>query len=122
MTEAWLVLAIASLGGLGALIRWRLQVLLPATPSRIITGVLVANTLGAFFAGFLLGLPTAWWSTAVLVGLCGSLTTLSTLALDIVEPVRNGRVLRAVVLASTHLVAGGVALFLGLTLASVSTL
>ncbi|CAM2009182.1 fluoride efflux transporter CrcB [Acanthopleuribacter pedis] len=81
----WLVVAIG--GALGALARYGLALWLNPMGSRLVLGTLVANLLGCFLAGCLMG----WLHTKPMdphlrlclqTGLLGALTTFSTFAVE----------------------------------------
>jgi CrcB protein len=80
----WAVLG----GGLGALMRYLIATAMPISESRAFPrGVLLVNTLGSLIAGITLGLVTTDTITmdAALIiwaGLCGGLTTFSTVAVE----------------------------------------
>jgi len=90
-----LVLAVAVGGALGAVLRHLASVSL-AGRGRIPWGVLVVNVVGSFIAGLALGLPLdATLKLLVLTGFCGGLTTFSTLSVDTVQLVLDGKGRRA---------------------------
>lgn len=80
----WAVLA----GGLGALVRYLIVSAMPTSESRPFPrGVLLVNALGSLIAGITLGLVTTdtiTMDTALITwaGLCGGLTTFSTVAVE----------------------------------------
>lgn len=82
----WAVLA----GGVGSLVRYLIIRALPASESRLFPrGVLLVNALGSLLAGVTLGLvatDTIAMDVALIIwaGLCGGLTTFSTVAVDTV--------------------------------------
>ena len=86
MTVLWVALA----GGLGALVRYGVTRALPRREaSAFPTAVLLVNVVGSFVAGVTLGLfllNVVAFDVAVVVwaGLCGSMTTFSTFAVDTV--------------------------------------
>lgn len=80
----WAVLA----GGVGALVRYLVMTAMPVSESRPFPrGVLLVNSLGSLIAGVTLGLvntETIPMEAALIIwaGLCGGLTTFSTVAVE----------------------------------------
>lgn len=73
-------------------------------------GTLAANLLGAFVLGWVLGsTPSESVLTVVAIGFCGSLTTMSTFAIDATEGPRR----RSVTVVVTTIVGGLAAVALG---------
>jgi len=125
--------AIAVGGVVGAWIRWSLALLVqhasknrprPFDPSR---ATLCANILGCFLLGVflahpsLLEPPSHGWRAAALpafatTGLCGSLSTFSTLCSDAVRRARAAPGRGAVLYLLAHLAGGPLALWLGSTI------
>lgn len=112
--EAWLLVALG--GALGGALRHLVGVW-SARAMRVPAhwGTWVVNCSGAALLGVLLGLsldgqgPTAFWWLLLGVGALGSFTTVSTLALQVLELVQAGhRRAAAVYLLAT--LAGGIAL------------
>lgn len=113
-----LVLAVAVGGALGAVLRHLASVGL-AGRGRIPWGVLVVNVVGSFIAGLALGLPldpTA--KLLVLTGFCGGLTTFSTLSVDTVHLILDGKRRAAAASVLLTLALGFAAVLLGLALAA----
>ncbi|MCA1943429.1 MAG: fluoride efflux transporter CrcB [Yonghaparkia sp.] len=111
-----LVLAVAVGGALGAVLRHLASVSV-AGRGRIPWGVLVVNVAGSFIAGLALGLPldpTA--KLIVLTGFCGGLTTFSTLSVDTVQLILDGKRRAAAVSVLLNLALGIPAVLLGLLL------
>ncbi len=108
---------IAALGAAGALVRWAVTSWV-TNWNRALMVVLV-NTLGAFGAGLTWSADWGAWATLLAGGLWGSLTTLSTLAVDVVETSRRHTRRRALVLLALHVIAGLVAVWLGVSLGGV---
>ena len=107
-------LLIAALGAAGALLRWALTAWV-TTDSRALM-VVAVNTLGAIGAG--VGVSADWglWATLLAAGLWGSLTTLSTLAVDVADAgVRKG-VRTGVWLVALHLIGGVLGVWAGVSL------
>jgi len=112
-----LVLAVAVGGALGAVLRHLASVSL-AGRGRIPWGVLVVNVVGSFIAGLALGLPldpTA--KLIVLTGFCGGLTTFSTLSVDTLQLILDGKRRAAAVSVLLNLALGFAAVLAGLALA-----
>lgn len=122
-------LAIAAGGILGAWIRWSLARLATRAhetragrwdPS---WATLAANLLGCFLLGGFLSLPSLsdptaqGWRAALpafaTTGVCGSLSTFSTLCADAVRRARTAPSRWSLVYVSAHLVGGPLALWLG---------
>lgn len=84
----------------GALLRWRLALLLPGghgLPAPWLNGTLLANLTGCLLIGVLLSLPpqrarVVLWGG---IGFCGSLTTFSTWMLQLTQELQGGRALEA---------------------------
>lgn len=118
-----LVLAVAVGGALGAVLRHLASAVLASVSlagrGRIPWGVLVVNVVGSFIAGLALGLPldpTA--KLIVLTGFCGGLTTFSTLSVDTVQLILDGKRRAAAVSVLLTLALGIPAVLLGLALAA----
>lgn len=113
-----LVLAVAVGGALGAVLRHLASVSL-AGRGRIPWGVLVVNVAGSFIAGLALGLPldpTA--KLIVLTGFCGGLTTFSTLSVDTLQLILDGKRRAAAANVLLTLALGTPAVLAGLGLAA----
>lgn len=113
-----LVLAVAVGGALGAVLRHLASVSL-AGRGRIPWGVLVVNVVGSFIAGLALGLPldpTA--KLIVLTGFCGGLTTFSTLSVDTLQLILDGKRRAAAVSVALNVALGLAAVLAGLALAT----
>lgn len=111
-------------GGIGAVLRYCATLIFPysATSGRIPLGVLLVNAVGSFAAGFLIGLATHAgisdeWSLILVTGLCGGLTTFSTLSVDTMRLVEHGRVPTALATVAANLVVGVALAALGYMLA-----
>ena len=123
-----LVLAVAVGGALGAVLRHLASAGLASAgpPSRSLPecgripwGVLVVNVVGSFIAGLALGLPldpTA--KLIVLTGFCGGLTTFSTLSVDTLQLILDGKRRAAAVNVLLNVALGIPAVLLGLGLAA----
>lgn len=98
---AWAPLAAVAAGSLGAVLRWACVawwhgVLAKRTsgPDPFPAGVLLANTIASFIAGVLLPVAAVVgtsWRLVIVAGLCGGLSTLSTLAVDTVAMWQRGQ-------------------------------
>ena len=106
------VLIIAGLGAAGALLRWAMTGWARSDTRALL--VVVVNSLGAVGAG--LSVTAGWgvWATLLAAGLWGSLSTLSTLAVDVVEHSERRGALRGMWLLALHLIGGLVGVSLGL--------
>ena len=111
-------------GGIGAVLRYCATLLFPysSTSNRIPLGVFLVNAVGSLAAGFLLGLAaqagiSAEWKLIFVTGLCGGLTTFSTLSVDTIQLVEHGRVQTAVASIAANLTVGVALAALGYMLA-----
>lgn len=104
-----IVLAFVGAAAAGTLTRWQLSTVLPPP-----TGTLVANLTGAFALGWLGG-SSATTDTILGVAALGSLTTFSTLVIEILQLART-RPGPAVLYAATSVVGGVGLAWVGLTL------
>lgn len=112
-----LVLAVAMGGALGAVLRHLASVSV-AGRGRIPWGVLVVNVAGSFIAGLALGLPLdPTVKLIVLTGFCGGLTTFSTLSVDTLQLILDGKRRAAAASVLLNLALGIPAVLLGLALA-----
>ena len=97
------LLFIAALGSVGALVRYHLGGFVHSSANRAVAsetefpfGTLFVNALGSFILGLIAGLfsegmiPHIFY-VAIGAGFCGSLTTFSTLAVDLQRFLRDGR-------------------------------
>jgi CrcB protein len=110
-------LALVATGAVpGALLRWGLQSFGPGTSA----GTLAANLLGCLLLGVVLARPTGSGRLllALGVGFCGSLTTFSSLMLQLVQAFQQGRIGVAVVLLLAHGLGGLALVALGHALAA----
>ncbi len=90
-----LVLLVAVLGAVGAVLRWKLTALNNDWP----WGTLLANVV----ASFALGCISGWvgvWAEAAAVGLCGALSTWSTVGREVIVDEAPTAYLPVTVLAS----------------------
>ena len=110
------LLAVAVGGALGAVLRQLTSVSL-AGRGRVPLGVLVVNVVGSFIAGVALGAPLDPTVQLIIVsGLCGGLTTFSTLAVETIQLVMSGKHRAALMSVGQNLVWGIAAALLGLAL------
>ncbi|MBW4531440.1 MAG: CrcB family protein [Aphanothece saxicola GSE-SYN-MK-01-06B] len=103
----------------GALLRWQLEDLgkgLVGGHAGLIESDLVANLLGTFLLGVIAGLPAPRPRLMLLagIGFCGSLTTFSSWMLQISLALRRGRPDKALAVVLISLLAGLVAVGVGL--------
>ena len=113
MTPA-LVAAVLVAGALGAVLRWMVSRWLSRSegPYRNLpTSVLLVNVAGSALAGAILGLAEAGAVNAdlrliLLTGFCGGLTTFSTLSVETIQLVLDGRWRPAVLSVGANLVLG----------------
>lgn len=108
--------AIAGLGAVGALLRWALSAWVTNYPRALM--IVAVNSLGALGAGLGIGADWGLWGTLLAAGLWGSLTTFSTLAVDVVEFSRSTRLRAGVTLLMLHVVGGVLGVWAGILLAS----
>ncbi|MDO9590938.1 MAG: CrcB family protein [Microcella sp.] len=113
------LLAVAVGGALGAVLRQLTSVSL-AGRGRIPWGVLVVNVVGSFIAGVALAAPLGdvYTSTAQLIivsGLCGGITTFSTLAVETIQLALEGKHRAAATSVALNLALGVPAALLGLS-------
>src|SRR5215212_1270465 len=109
----WRELAAIFAGGfLGALARVLLLQLVPARPGSWPWATLVANVAGSLLLGFLVTrlqerLPVSAYRRPLLgTGLCGALTTFSTMQLELLSMLDRGQLALAVGYAGISIVAG----------------
>jgi CrcB protein len=116
------VAAICVGGSLGCLLRWCLGTWLNGQLTVMPLGTLTANLLG----GYIVGIAVAFfalntsiapeWKLLVITGFCGGLTTFSSFSAEVVQLLREDRMLWAFSTAALHL--GGSLL---MTLAGIAT-
>jgi CrcB protein len=107
-------------GALGAVLRHLTSVSL-AGRGRVPLGVLVVNVVGSFVAGVALGAPlgdvyTATLQLIIVSGLCGGLTTFSTLAVETIQLTLEGKHRAAALSVGYNLVFAIAATILGIAL------
>ena len=109
-------------GGLGALVRYMLCLVLPKM-SYFPAGTLTANFLGCFIATavfvYLVSKCEAdsAYKTFLIIGFCGGLSTLSALSLELLEFIQNGEYIRAFAYTITTMFVCTISVMLGLILA-----
>ncbi len=114
-----LVLAVAAGGALGAVLRYLTTVALagreqPPGP------VVLVNVAGSLLSGVAIGaIDDPVVLLVVVTGFCGGLTTFSTLSVETVQLVMDGRAKRAAGGMLVNLVAGTLAVALGVVLGGV---
>lgn len=113
---------IACGGAVGALLRYSLQVAIPATTDKLPVAILLANVLGSLAMGILFvliqekTLLAEWLRPLLMVGLLGAFTTFSTFSLDTIRLLEAGQFAVAVtnILLSVVLSVG--AAYIGITI------
>jgi fluoride exporter len=114
------VIAIFVGAGLGALLRWRLGLMLNSYFPIIPPGTLAANLIGAYIIGVAVAFfasTTALapeWRLFVITGFCGGLTTFSTFSSEIVALLERSQSLGAFAAAALHLVGSVAMTFAGI--------
>jgi CrcB protein len=123
----WAVLSAISVGGaLGALGRYGLSLLLPATPTGFPWGIFLVNVSGCLLIGVLMVLVTEVWTGRRLlrpflgVGVLGGYTTFSTYVVDIQRLVNAGAAGTALAYLAGTAVFALLAVWIGLTLGRVA--
>ena len=88
-------------GGLGAVTRYLLMILLPSNIEQYPVSTLAANFLGCFLASavftffVLKNEPNSAYKMFLITGFCGGLSTLSALSLEVFEYIQAGAFLKA---------------------------
>lgn len=125
------ILLIAFLGSIGALVRYHLGGYVHSSANRALAseadfpfGTLFVNAVGSLVLGLTAGLFSEQiiphiYSVVIGVGFCGSLTTFSTLAVDLQRFVRDRRLLFFVLYLSASLVSGIGSVLLGYAIARI---
>ena len=118
--SALLDIALVALGGAaGAATRYLVErAAAQRIPAPFPYGILIANVIGSFVLGVLLGSVTGAWLVLLGVGYCGALTTYSTFAHDTMRLASAGRTPVAVTNVVVSVVAGVVAITAGLGVGS----
>jgi CrcB protein len=125
------ILLIALLGSIAALVRYHLGGYVHSSTNRALAseadfpfGTLFVNAVGSLVLGLTAGLFSEQmiphiYSVAIGVGFCGSLTTFSTLAVDLQRFVRDRRLLFFALYLSASLVSGIGSVLLGYAIARI---
>ncbi|EON92944.1 chromosome condensation membrane protein [Marinobacter lipolyticus SM19] len=94
----WLSFVAVSVGAvIGANLRWALSLWLNASYHAIPIGTLVANLVGGWLIGVLIGFfmhgssLAPEWRLFAITGLCGALTTFSTFSLEMFAAIQEGK-------------------------------
>ena len=122
-----ILLAVALGGALGSLARWALAESLPHAADELPWGTVTANVVGAFLLGALMvvvletGRPGRYLRPFLGVGVLGGFTTFSTYMLDTRVLLAEGEPLRAGGYLFGTLVAGLLAVWLGVVAARTTT-
>jgi len=127
------MLIVAVLGSAGALLRYHLGGYVHARVNQALSserefpfGTILVNTIGSLFMGTLAGFSSQGAiphlaSVALGVGFCGSLTTFSTLAVDLQRFIQDRRFLAFASYLICSIISGLGATLLGLSLALIFT-
>jgi fluoride ion exporter CrcB/FEX len=106
--EAEWVFVYATLGALGALVRYGVMVVLK--PSEANLGLWLVNSLGSLLVGVAVGAYAVdWlpWATSSLVAaFCAGLTTFSTLTVTVANSITNGKTFSGIGLISSQMIVG----------------
>lgn len=114
MSVLWVFLG----GAVGGILRYLAVVLLPVRDSRRLSpGLIVVNLVGSFVLGLAAGWVSAAGHLLIATGLCGSLTTFSTLAAEVLRVWRAGHRAAAIGQAAVMVLGGFAAGGLGVLLA-----
>ncbi|HRJ26454.1 MAG TPA: CrcB family protein [Fimbriimonadaceae bacterium] len=105
-------------GGLGAVCRWGLSLVMLRIGVRTPWPTLVVNVVGCFAAGLLFGLAQrhGWsemWLRGVFIGFLGGFTTFSALGLESWALFERGEYVRLAVYVASSVILGLVVCFLG---------
>lgn len=109
-------------GGLGALVRYFLCLVLPKNIGYIPCGTLAANFFGCFIAAAVFTFfviksdINSIYKLLLITGFCGGLSTLSALSLEVMEFVQSGDYIRACVYIFTSLLICVISVILGIVL------
>lgn len=112
-----MLISVLCFGVLGVGLRFASDSLLkvPAFP----VATFLVNVVGCFLAGWIFTQPSLSpvMRTSILIGLCGGLTTFSTLILQCLQLMRDGMILKAFIYLCLSLTLGFLAAWLGLKMA-----
>jgi CrcB protein len=120
--------AIFAGGSIGAVLRALAGEALPHDPGRWPWATFLVNVAGAFLLGLLITRlqerlpPSAYWRPLLGTGLCGALTTFSTMQVELLDLLDHGRTVLAVTYAVTSLAAGFVAIWVATSVTRRATL
>lgn len=109
-------------GGLGALLRYLLNLLLPKSGYYFPLSTLMANFLGCFFASAIFSYLVfksdlnSLYKLLLITGFCGGLSTLSALSLEVMEFIQSGDYIRACAYIFTSLLICVISVILGIVL------
>lgn len=113
MSVVWVFLG----GALGGVLRYLAVVVLPAREARRLSpGLIAVNLVGSFVLGLAVGWVSAAGYLLIATGLCGSLTTFSTLAVEVMRVWQSGHRAAAIGQAAVMVLGGFAAGGLGLLL------
>ena len=111
--ERWdILLVIAAGGAIGSVGRWGLAELVPHRPDQFAVSTFVVNVAGCAILGYVTTrlqeqLPVSAYRRPLLgTGLCGGLTTFSTMQLELLKMVQAGEIGMALGYAAALVVAG----------------
>jgi CrcB protein len=114
--SVWLgVTLVVFFGAIGAMIRDGASLLATRLTGEARRGIIAVNVIGAGIAGFLLTVDHTW-GTLIAIGLLGSVTTFSTIAVWIADDIRRREPLAAVGMILSHLLVGLPAVLAGFLL------
>jgi CrcB protein len=120
MNSALPVILLCAGASLGAIARWQLGLWLNASGSWLPLGTLVANLVGGYLIGVLMGVFQAHpeidpvWRLALVTGFLGALTTFSTFSIETVQLLQAQRYAQALGLSALHLFGSLALTWLGL--------
>lgn len=109
-------------GGLGALLRYLLNLLLPKSLCYFPLATLSANFLGCFAASAIFSFLilkseiNSVYKLLLITGFCGGLSTLSALSLEVMEFVQTGDYIKACAYIFTSLLICAISVILGIVL------
>jgi CrcB protein len=109
-------------GGMGAVVRYLLSILIPRTYHSIPLCTLTANFLGCFIASVVFTFLVtkseinSIYKTLLITGFCGGLSTLSALSLEVMVFIQNGDYLKACGYIFTSLLICVISVILGIIL------
>jgi fluoride ion exporter CrcB/FEX len=117
--SVWMgVTLVVFFGAMGAMIRYGAGLLALRITGKARRGIIVINIVGAGIAGYLLT-ADGTWGTLIAIGLLGSVTTFSTIAVWVADDIRRREPLAAVGMILSHLLIGLPAVLGGFLLGSV---